>query len=223
MLPPDTGADEADNLEESTPKSNGSSRLVLYLVIGSLLILFVPLYFVASTIRTTNVQLKADLESVQATLSSTPPVDPRLDSLSGTLAAVQAQSNALQSIGSTLEGLHVNWPQIMAIISSYNPDQISIDSVMQSEKTITISGVANEESVVMAYAEMLRESGLFDPVAVEAISLRTLPTPTPVPTPTPASDLVTAEPSLGSSGSAVLKVADFTISVVVRKVEAPDG
>lgn len=219
MLPPNTGADEVEDNEESGEKPNGSSRLVLYLVMGSLLILFVPLYFSATTIRTINVQMKASLEALQVTLSSTPPVDPKLGSLSSTLSAIQVQANALQSIGSTLEALHVNWPKIMAVVSSYNPDQMSVDAVAQSDKTITISGTANEETVVMAYAEMLRASGMFDPVAVEAISLRAIPTWTPAPAPTAEPGMPTPTPIV----SLPSKVADFTISIVVKKVEVSDG
>jgi hypothetical protein len=219
VLPPDTGAEEIEDLEEGGDKPSGSSRLVIYLVMGSLLILFVPLYFSATTIRTINVQVKASLEALQATLSSTPPVDPRLESLSSTLSVVQVQSNALQSISSTLEAIHISWPQIMAVISSFNPGQMSVDAVSQSDKTITISGTANEETVVMAYAEMLRQSGFFDPVAVEAISLRILPTLTPAPEPTLAPDMPTPTPATLSPS----KVADFTISVVVKKGESQDG
>ena len=117
----------------------------------------------------------------------------------------------------------------MASISAFDPNQMTVSSVVQIESGVRITGRAQQEIIAMAYADMLRASNLFDMVAVESITLQSVfITPTPMPTVTPNSAAgptptpnnaanLTPEPTIE------LKLTDFIISVTIKKVNAGNG
>jgi len=212
MLPNDPiELDEGDD----SPASGGS-RMVYWLIILGLGLLFLPLYLIATTIKDSSAELQTELDGLQATLAFTPPANPSEEALTSTLVFVRLEMAALESLQGTLVGMHINWPSVMAVIAAYEPVHMVINAVTQTGIAITIGGQADDPSVVSTYAEMLRTSGLFEEVAVGLINIEILPTPTPTP-PTDAAAEATAEPTTIFEPQSV---ANFEITVVV-KMEAP--
>jgi cell division septation protein DedD len=80
----------------------------------------------------------------------------------------------------------------MLAIGSYDQGQVSVTGIVQTDKQVTLTGVANDENAVMAYAQLLKDSNLFSRVKVQNITVKPSPTPTPSPTatltPSPVSD-----------------------------------
>ena len=234
-MPPTDIEDDDVELQEGdgeTPARSGS-KIVIWLVICGLAVLFLPLYIISTTVKNTNDKLSTDLDSIQATLSSTPPISPVQQTLSAQFLDLQNQSKAVGSIRSSLMASHINWPTVMAIIGAYDTNQIAVNNVDQISTGIRITGRAKQEIVAMAYADMLRASGLFETVAVESINLQSVmitvtPMPTASPTPLPA---ITATPSSPNKNQATatpvptieIKVTDFIISVTMKKENTADG
>ena len=227
MPPTDIEDDEEELQEQDSDAPVGNSKIVLWLVMGGLAVLFLPLYVISTTVKSTNTKLTTQVENIQATLSSIPPVAPLQKTLSAQYLDTQTQSQAVGSIRSTLMASYINWPKIMAAIGAYNPNQLTVTNVDQIEAGIRITGRADQEIVAMAYADMLRASSLFQTVNVESINLQTvLITVTPSNTAIPVAEATPdANPSvtLTPLPTTEIKVTDFIISVTIKKETATDG
>jgi hypothetical protein len=178
QLPDPTESDDALS-DDVQPRSY--SRIVRVLIIFSLLILFVPLYAVSTTVKSAQAELQAEFDSMTVKLSATPPVDPTREALLSGLNTVLEQNKMLGSVSATLVAFHIQWPQVMAAISAFDPAQMHITSIAQDNANIILNGQANAELVVMAYTDLLRLSDQFEEVQVQSLSSRLLATPTPPP------------------------------------------
>lgn len=225
MLPTDN-IDNEDEVQEGEAPPRSSNKLVLWLIICGLGVLFLPLYIISTTVKTTNEELTTELTNIEATLSATPPVDPKLQTLSAEFSDTQKQSQAVGSINSTLNNTYVNWPTVMAALGAYDLSQMSVTSVAQIDMGMRINGRATREIVAMAYADMLRETGLFETVAVESITLQSMfITATPAPTSSaPTSEATVAtQATIAPLATIEVKMTDFIISVTMKKAIANDG
>lgn len=228
MLPTDNTIDNEDELQEGEAPARGSGKLVLWLIICGLGVLFLPLYIISTTVKTTNEELTTELTNIEATLSATPPVPPELQTLSADFSNTQMQSQTVGSINSTLKDSYINWPTVMAALGAYDLGQMSLTSITQIDKGMRITGRATREIVAMSYADMLRSSGLFDNVAVESITLQSIYI-TATPTPTTTAPTVEATVDNRSRATVVpvptieVKMTDFIISVTMKKATVNDG
>jgi hypothetical protein len=237
IVPPTDLEDDEVELQEGEGEGDaparGGSKIVIWLVICGLAVLFLPLYVISTTVKNTNDKLSTDLDSIQATLSATPPVSSLQQTLSAQFLDMQNQSKAVGSIRSTLMASHINWPTVMATIGAYDTNQMAVNNVDQISTGIRITGRAKQEIVAMAYADMLRASGLFDTVAVESINLQSViitvtPMATASPTPPPAITATPAPPNRNQATATPvptieIKVTDFIISVTMKKETTADG
>ncbi|MBI1279790.1 MAG: hypothetical protein GC179_16805 [Anaerolineaceae bacterium] len=230
MPPTDVDLENEEELQDGEEAPAGGSKIVIWLVILGLAILFLPLYVIATTVKTTNEKLTSDIEHIQATLTAPPPVNPVYETLSAQYLDVQNQSKTLGSIQSTLLAGHINWPTIMAMIGAYDTNQMKVNTVSQIETGLRITGRAQQEIVAMSYADMLRNSGLFDLVAVESITLQSIMitvTPentTAAPTAITQATLVPNQQITPTPVPTMeIKVTDFIISVTIKKETATDG
>jgi Tfp pilus assembly protein PilN len=197
--------DELDeNEEEDSESSGGSSRLVLWLIIAGLGILFVPLYLLSATLKDSKAPMETELADIQATLTITPPPNPTEQALRDTLLQLRGQAGELETLYDDLSANHIDWPAAMAVIANFDPAQMSLTGLLQAERRVTLNGRANDETIVMAYADMLRDSARFGEVKVQAIAQVALPTPTPLPTEVAGTLPTPAQP---------VNIAEFTITV----------
>lgn len=179
-----TDAQEPNEIAEDeaveTP-SGGSSRIILWLIVLGLGMLLMPLYLVGNTIKEDNLRLEEELVALKTTLESPVQMKPEARAFSEDLTALQSQINALTPLESNLTSTHMNWPVIMATISQYDLGRMRINTLVESDHAIMITGCAENQEVVMAYSNRLRDSNQFDRVTIQSIESKVLPTPTPVP------------------------------------------
>ncbi len=157
-------------LTEQKSTSN-NSRLVLWLLVLSLSGFFVPLYLISVTIEERTLAMATEEADLQATLIATPAPDPLEETLRSEFIDLQNLINTLASLNQTLDTAHINWPYVMSAVGRYNPAQLNINSLSQTERVITLTGQATLESIVLAYVETLKETGPFETVLIESIHL----------------------------------------------------
>ena len=114
MPPTDIEDNEAELQEGEGEAPAGGSKIVIWLVICGLAVLFLPLYVISTTVKSTNDKISSQLDDIQATLTAPPPINPVMTTLSAQFLDVQSQSKAMGSIRSTLMASHINWPTLMA-------------------------------------------------------------------------------------------------------------
>jgi hypothetical protein len=170
---------EQPNEEEAQPRSPFSSRLMLWLVVLSAGILFVPLFMVSTTLKQERASMEIQLTQAQGTLGITPTAAPQLVVLKKTLFDALGQIPTLAPVRATLMAGHVDWPKVMGRIANYDFTEIALAGLTQTGNQISLVGRAKDQNAVIAYADMLKASDLFKTVAVQAINLKALPTPTP--------------------------------------------
>jgi Tfp pilus assembly protein PilN len=182
-------------------KSRRSSRLILWLVVAGLGFLLLPLYQISTTINSDNLALQSTLENLQATLASTPKPQPANQALKDKLILVQKQVSILEGIQPTLAAGHVDWLTTLNVIAGYNPAQITLTGLAQPDNRLLLTGQADDESTVMDYAQVLKDSNRFNRVIVQSITSKSLPAAlkTPDDKPKPAN-----------------KVTEFTISLELK-------
>lgn len=173
--------------------------LVLWLVALGLLLLFVPLYFLGSTIQADTLRLESELSQAQLGLASEPTPNPTTLALQSQITQTQQQISQLSAIQTNLTANQTNWPEVLAAIRDYDTNQISLTGLTQADNRLTITGQAHDDSLVIAYAQRLEASGQFNRVVVQSISLLPTPPATATPTTTPTTAVADATPT--SDGS----------------------
>lgn len=160
---------------EQKSASKGGGTLVLWLIVLSLSGFFAPLYLVATTVQNQTLILATEQVNLSATLALTPPPNPTEEALRGEFSQLQLQINALAALDTTLSGTHLDVPQVMSTIGSYNQAQITLTSISQIDRDLTLHGEAISEPVVLIYVDMLKETGLFQQVTIQTIQRKAEP------------------------------------------------
>ena len=172
---------DLNNLPEQPRSRKPSQRtIILGLVVISFAAFFIPLYFVSVSIRSENTRLESDLQFIQGALAEGYTPAPDIQDLTDALAQIQGAASEIEGARNAIEADHTNWAAVMAAIGNYNPSQLTLTSLSQADSRIILNGRALDDSVVVAYAQDLEESGLFSRVVVQ--SLKTIATPFATPT-----------------------------------------
>jgi len=186
---------DVDTVLAASQATTPSRRpIILWLVALGLLVLFVPLYLLATAVRADTERLEGELSQMQLAGAEGQPLDPTAEALQTRVGEVQADADRLAAVQSNLGMQQVDWP---AVVEAIKPDinPVTLLGVEQTENRLTISGEAPSDTAVIAYAQELEASGQFERVVVQSITL--LPTPMPVLTPT--SIAPTASPTMAPS------------------------
>lgn len=212
---------DLDNLLEP-PQAEGFNRpLILWLIVIGLVVLFLPLYLLASTVGNDVATLESQLEEIQLALAEQPTPEPQVQALQATVDQVNQQVSALESVRTTLGGTNVDWPAVMALLGDYDAAQMEITALEQTENRLLLNGRAVDDTAVLAYARRLEASELFARVIVQSITL--LPTPPMTPTPSPgATPAGTADSTPSSGDSGTTPQASITPTPDLRDEYEPD-
>lgn len=194
--------DELDEDQQGADEPEGRSRLQMVtrlLIGGALSLLMLPMIVLASTLQSENEQLTFMLGPTQTALAGEPVVPEEDQEIGQSIDAAQAQINALVPLQSTLEGSHVDWTRVVPVLSSYDSQRLEVAGLSQTANQLILTGTAENEGAVIAYARQLEDSGYFKRVIVQSITLLDEPfgSPTPEMTPTPT---ITTTPTPASSG-----------------------
>ena len=206
-----------DDLDSLTESAGGSSprRIVLWLVIASLLVLLLPLFLVSNALKDENVRMQQEMETIQATLDSPVPVPAAEQTLRDEMLQSREAETVLENLRADLESRHLNWPDTMLTLGNFDPTQIRITGLAQTERRLTITGQAVTENQVMNYSQALRDSGWFQTVLIQSISQIELPTATPLPRDRNSTEPTPIPPT-------PVQVAEFMLQVDL-KAETPGG
>jgi Tfp pilus assembly protein PilN len=184
---------EQEALEEEFQPQPRRSSLVLWLVILCLGILILPMVLLTSTIRDLKAPLQSELEAIEATLVATPAPPPDEAELNAQLLEVLNQTRALEAVSNELAVNPLDWPNVMAALLEFKPQEMQISGIAQGDGAITLTGAARSERVVMDYVLTLQENETFERVAIQSMELAYVPTSTP---PAP---VMTLTPELAST------------------------
>jgi Tfp pilus assembly protein PilN len=190
-----------------------SSRVILWLVVFSVAGLILPLVLISTAIEQNNKTAALDLAQIEEEVNNAKQPEPAEQALRDTLLETKNQRTVLETLRDDLVSQHVNWSAVMAVVGNYGSAKMTLTGLSQSGTQITLSGQAETESTVIAYARMLEETGLFTRVVVQSISLKVLPTSTP----TPGVATPTAVPDVAPGPD---QVVEFVILVELRPQEA---
>ncbi len=161
---------ETPAAENEQPRS--SSRLILWLVVAGLGILLLLLLQISMAIKNDNAALEDQIAAIEATLTSTPKPQPTNQALREQLIQLQAQAKALENVKPTLVAGHTDWLTILQAIGSFDPTQIILNGIAQTDIQLVVTGQSVDENTVTSYAQMLTDSKLFTRVIVQSIILR---------------------------------------------------
>ncbi|MBZ0296211.1 MAG: PilN domain-containing protein [Anaerolineae bacterium] len=171
---------EMPEMEVTKPTpSQGLSRLILWLLVLSMGILFVPVFLAGTTIQEENAKLQAEIDQLDESLNVTPTPDPAEARLSDELEAARSQYNALGPAQAAFTSQHVDWPTLMNNIRQFDATRMTLTGMQQNDARLTIKGSAVDEPAVMAYVEQLGNNPGFADVAVLDISREIPVTPAP--------------------------------------------
>jgi Tfp pilus assembly protein PilN len=180
MLEPEPLGDVEETPEgEPSPRRN-PMRLILWLIVAAVALFLIPTYLVSVTVRDAVPEIDIEITALAETIAAPASISAEQEALESELLNVRGALNALQPPLQSANAAHVDWPQTMAVIGSYDMLRITLQRVTQSSRQISVAGQALSQTAVTAYADTLRASGLFSRVVILAIDAVTLPTPAPV-------------------------------------------
>ncbi len=158
-----------DSLDQETafdqPEgSRFSGLLVIWLVVLGLIVLFIPLYFVAVTLRDDVTRLEGKAASLETGSVGAA-------GLNQSLQEVQEQVSQFNTVLPTLTAVNVDWAAAINSVRSIDSDRVALSRVLQNGTQLQISGRAIDDAAVVAYGRQLEESGFFNTVVVQSIVL----------------------------------------------------
>jgi hypothetical protein len=182
--------DDFDDFEEEQPQTVSRGNIILWLVVIGLIILFIPLNLVSTTIQSDVTRLESDVIPLEEQVATnlTPPAD--VQALIDQAAVIEGDVSQIEAIYPTLVASHVDWPLALNAIANYDRTQMRLTELTQSGKRLIISGQAFNNSIVVSYAQALQASGQFAEVEIQSIALLDGPIFTPTPTLT-SSEIIT--------------------------------
>jgi Tfp pilus assembly protein PilN len=214
---PDEGVKIVGRAQNEDPRPKQPSPLnavtmSLWLLAAGMLIFFVPLFLVVSSLRDNIGVLDANLQSNRVALTAFPTALPNVKALQTTLSQLLTQTQQITVAYSTVVAPRTDWSSILSLINSNDPAQIALTSLSRADSRLTLSGRALSEDSVAVYARSLEQSDLFARVVVQSIqpsagTTGTVPatapgtpgasaTNTPAPSPSPS---LTGTPVLSST------------------------
>lgn len=159
---------EEEEVEQSGPGT--LRRLLPWLFILGLLMLFPPLYLLSAAIESALPEMETELDSIENQLLATPVPDAGEEELRDAVFSLRTLNANLETLRTNLTNQGVNWPAVMAVVANYDRSRMALTDLVQIETRLVLEGNADEEIVITAYAEMLRENPLFALVTIQSIS-----------------------------------------------------
>jgi len=177
----DLEATEGAGASEVTPRR----LIILWLLAAGLLFSLFPLSMMSKALLEETAAAALEIERYEAEPLQTPTPPLELQPLLSTLEAVRNGVIELGGAETAMKGslgLDVYWPDVIAVVGAYDPEQIVLSAFRQSERQITLEGSAVADAAIADYTRLLETSGVFSRVLVKSITLvetGNLPAPAP--------------------------------------------
>lgn len=159
--------------EESPPTPNRALRLVLWLVVVALAIIFLPLTLVGNTVRGGSQTMGTQLADIKATLAGPSEPSTEEQALKSTLTVLESEIKGFATAQANLYASYVNWPVVVQAIGQHDMNTLIPMGLTQVENRVLLTGRAQGERTVTDYAQQLRSSEQFARVVVQSIIVRT--------------------------------------------------
>lgn len=163
----------------SPPRRPVSASIILWLGIIGMLTCFLPQVLLSSAIRQAISQINSDLETLQQALNNPMNISTEEQDLQNELSLLRREVNQLGDFVEMLQTSAVDWAGMMRSLGAYDTLQMDILSITQNGRQLSISGQAEHETIVMAYAAHLRQTPWFRQVTIQSLILKPTPSPTP--------------------------------------------
>jgi Tfp pilus assembly protein PilN len=165
--------DEAAEAEAEAGQSASrqSGPLVQWLIVLGLALGIVPLYLLSSTVKAETTSLQTRLDELQEQLVGAPEMPADAEQLEGDIAMLQEQAAELDNLWIALANRHIDWPDVLPTITTYDPELVRLTGMTQSENRILIAGQARHEAAALAYADQLESSGQFAHVSMQSMTV----------------------------------------------------
>lgn len=182
--------------EEEAPEKPTSitARLVPWVLMLGIALLFFPLTLISAAIDETSVLQETQSAELQATITAPPPVPQDEQTLTEQLLAQRADLGVIDPIPATMVAAHVDLPAIMAALRSYDANRIRLTAFNHPTNRLTLEGAAKEERDVLDYIAALEATGFFARVNLQSITVNPVAPPTPDFQATPSPDAPLTEP-----------------------------
>ena len=209
---------EPDPLNQSAESLQALRALRQWVALGAV-ILALLLLLLAFVLVNRSVQ--NDLARGEATATALGQEQQELQNPGPTVEAMRATLTTTRALADQIltaaPPVGILWPQVISVLDRYDPNRLALTSLTQVENRITVTGLAADDEVVVAYAQALEESKRFVTVVLQSLLIVPAPTAPPPPTaavtPVPPSAVVPAiqPPFLTSANT----LANFVIIVEV--------
>ena len=177
--PDDLDLDAFTGEEPPSPKERRS--VLLWVAVGIVVVLAIPLYVVFANTRRNVSDVEAELRVVEKKIADAGTLGPEDQILMKTLTQTQELAVSINDAYSSIAAGHLDWPDIMSSIGGYNPQDIALASLAQAGTQITLQGRALSDSAVGAYHRGLEGSGLFLASSCNLLSASRIPAKRRVP------------------------------------------
>ena len=157
--------DEPPIQEEEAPSepTRLTARLVPWVLMVGIALLFFPLTLISTAIDETNIQQGTQSAELQATITAPPPVPREEQTLTSQLLERRTALGAIENVPATMVAAHVDLPAIMAALRSYNANRIRLTAFNHPANRLTLDGAAMEERDVLTYISRAGSDRLIRP------------------------------------------------------------
>jgi hypothetical protein len=136
-----------------------------------MILFFFPLYFLAAAANNDVGTIDANIVRVHVALTNVPTPLPEVRAVLTPIAQVQGQIAQIKAVIPPPDSTQADWPTIMQAIGLYDPGEITLVSLSEADQRIALSGLANNETAVVAYVDALQRTNLFSLVSVQSLQL----------------------------------------------------
>lgn len=226
---PDEPASEIIDLNILPEKYRGpglrpSSVLPWALALAATLLLL-PSYYLFARANARIAVLRTDLTRVEGALARQDPSAVEAERLRTTLEDVLTRIDDFEEAIASIASGQVGWTGPLRAIREAIPDGVSLTSLSQSDRQITLVGTATDHSRVETLKVNLENSGLFSSVTIQSVvalptataTVTPMPSSTPIPTATPT-PMPTSTPTPTSIPTATPTAAPTATSTLVAQI-----
>lgn len=151
-------------------KTGSSGRLVVWLVVISLAMMFLPLWLMSNTLQEDVALLETEHAQLSEALSLTPTPDEAAEGLRAELLALRNNVVSVENAVEELSDRGLDWYAIMDLLLQYDQAAMQLTHVAQLEFGLQVEGIAGTEDAILGYVNILRSTAFFDGVQVQSIT-----------------------------------------------------
>lgn len=151
--------------------------VVAWPLVGALSALLLLSLALWATSASTTARLRADLLRARQTLEAIPTPLPVVRNLSGQLALVTTERDALRDFIVTTAGENHDWSGVFRALLDHDTQRIALRTLYHNGDLLSVSGLALTREDVAAYEDRLARSGVFEDVTIQSLEDVSVPFP----------------------------------------------